>query len=201
MVCFAWLEDQALVLRPIHRVVRYGALSKEARRQQLERLCRLDPVADAAAAVAWLQANPRPGTFGYYEAGQAYQVTVKPEIMAEWLAKPTVPFALAGLDVSVLHHLLLPGLTTEPSTPAAGHRASAGEGTAHDASQRIRYTPDVPEACNIVDSGESDAAWLLRPANLGQVYALAEQGLTMPQKSTYFYPKLSSGLCVSSFGV
>lgn len=199
MVCFAWLEDPALVMRPIHRAVRYGGLSKEARRQQLERLCRLEPAVDAATAVTWLQTNSRPGTFGYYEAGHAYQVTVKPEIMAEWLAKPTVPFALAGLDVSVLHHLLLPGLTTESSAP--GGRASAGAeaGTAHDASQRIRYTPDVAEACRLVDADDRVAAWLLRPANLGQVFALAEQGLTMPQKSTYFYPKLASGLCFSPF--
>ena len=40
----------------------------------------------------------------------------------------------------------------------------------------------------------AQAAFLLRPASLAQVWELAEAGQVMPQKSTYFYPKLLSGL-------
>jgi len=58
----------------------------------------------------------------------------------------------------------------------------------------VTYTPYADEAIAAVDSGDAQAAFLLRPASLEQVWALAEAGEVMPQKSTYFYPKLLSGL-------
>ncbi len=58
----------------------------------------------------------------------------------------------------------------------------------------ITYTPHADEAVSRVDAGEADAAVLLRPPRIEQVRAIAERGETMPQKSTYFYPKLLSGL-------
>jgi uncharacterized protein (DUF1015 family) len=58
----------------------------------------------------------------------------------------------------------------------------------------VSYTPFVDEAIGAVDRDEAEVAFLLRPASLAQVWALAEAGRVMPQKSTYFYPKLLSGL-------
>jgi uncharacterized protein (DUF1015 family) len=58
----------------------------------------------------------------------------------------------------------------------------------------VSYTPRVEEAIAAVDSGRAQAAFLLRPPTIEQVRAVAERGETMPQKSTYFYPKLTSGL-------
>jgi uncharacterized protein (DUF1015 family) len=58
----------------------------------------------------------------------------------------------------------------------------------------VTYTPHAQEAIAAVDSGEAEAAFLLRPPTVSQVRAVAERGETMPQKSTYFYPKLPSGL-------
>jgi uncharacterized protein (DUF1015 family) len=57
-----------------------------------------------------------------------------------------------------------------------------------------QYTARADEAVALVDSGEAEAAFLLRPPTIQQVRAVAEAGHTMPQKSTYFYPKLFSGL-------
>jgi uncharacterized protein (DUF1015 family) len=58
----------------------------------------------------------------------------------------------------------------------------------------VTYTPDAQEAIAAVDSGRAEAAFLLRAPTVAQVRAVAERGETMPQKSTYFYPKLPSGL-------
>ena len=60
--------------------------------------------------------------------------------------------------------------------------------------QGVTYTASVEEAVAAVDNGQAEAAVLLRPPLLEQVRAVAERGETMPQKSTYFYPKLTSGL-------
>src|SRR2546423_7946662 len=58
----------------------------------------------------------------------------------------------------------------------------------------ITYTPDWQEAVRAVDSGEAAVAVLMRPTRIEDVFAVAQRGETMPQKSTYFYPKLISGL-------
>jgi uncharacterized protein (DUF1015 family) len=58
----------------------------------------------------------------------------------------------------------------------------------------ISYTPDWQEAVRAVDAGEAAVAVLMRPTRIEDVFAVAQRGETMPQKSTYFYPKLVSGL-------
>ena len=59
---------------------------------------------------------------------------------------------------------------------------------------RVTYTPSAEEAVGAVDRGEAGGAVLLRPPSVRQVQEVARRGATMPQKSTYFYPKLLSGL-------
>ena len=56
------------------------------------------------------------------------------------------------------------------------------------------YTASADEAIAAVDEGRAQAAFLLRPLRVDDVFAKAQRGETMPQKSTYFYPKLLSGL-------
>lgn len=58
----------------------------------------------------------------------------------------------------------------------------------------VGYTPVAAEAVAAVDSGEAAAAFLLRPVTVEQVAARAAAGGVMPQKTTFFYPKLLSGM-------
>ncbi|MGA9761659.1 MAG: DUF1015 domain-containing protein [Gaiellaceae bacterium] len=58
----------------------------------------------------------------------------------------------------------------------------------------ISYTAEWKEAVAAVDSGAAEVAVLMRPSRIDQVFAVAREGRVMPQKSTYFYPKLLSGL-------
>jgi uncharacterized protein (DUF1015 family) len=58
----------------------------------------------------------------------------------------------------------------------------------------VGYTPYAEEAVATVDRGDAEAAFLVRPTTVAQVAAFAARGETMPQKSTFFYPKLTSGL-------
>jgi uncharacterized protein (DUF1015 family) len=62
------------------------------------------------------------------------------------------------------------------------------------APEGVTYTPLREEAVALVDRGEAEAAFLLRPTRIEDVWAVARRGETMPQKSTYFFPKLTSGL-------
>jgi uncharacterized protein (DUF1015 family) len=62
------------------------------------------------------------------------------------------------------------------------------------APQGVSYTPQREEAVATVDRGDAEGAFLLRPTRIEDVWAVARRGETMPQKSTYFFPKLTSGL-------
>ncbi|HSC91070.1 MAG TPA: DUF1015 domain-containing protein [Gaiellaceae bacterium] len=64
----------------------------------------------------------------------------------------------------------------------------------------ISYTPDWHEAVRRVDAGDASVAYLLRPTRIEDVFAVARRGEVMPQKSTYFYPKLLSGLLFHPLG-
>jgi uncharacterized protein (DUF1015 family) len=62
------------------------------------------------------------------------------------------------------------------------------------APQGVSYTPQRDDAVGAVDRGEAEAAFLLRPTRIEDVFARAREGQVLPQKTTYFYPKLTSGL-------
>jgi len=58
----------------------------------------------------------------------------------------------------------------------------------------VTYTASVEDAVDAVDRGAAEGAFLVRPLRVEDVFDVAARGETMPQKSTYFYPKLVSGL-------
>ena len=96
--------------------------------------------------------------------------------------------ALAGhsepyrrLDAAVLEALLLKG-AVGLSDEDISHLDGFG------------YARDEQEALALIDSGEYDAAFLLRPTPIEQVREVAAAGETMPPKSTYFFPKIPTGL-------
>src|SRR5256714_3770298 len=80
-----------------------------------------------------------------------------------------------------------------------GYELLAGDGLDAEVVERIApqgvsYTPQREEAVATVDRGDAEAAFLLRPTRIEDVWAVARRVQTLPQKSTYFYPKLTSGL-------
>jgi uncharacterized protein (DUF1015 family) len=60
--------------------------------------------------------------------------------------------------------------------------------------QGVTYTAQRDEAVAAVDRGDAEAAFLIRPTRIEDVFERARRGEVMPQKTTYFFPKLTSGL-------
>jgi uncharacterized protein (DUF1015 family) len=89
-----------------------------------------------------------------------------------------IPPALAGLDVSILHELILGRLLHESD---------------------IGYEMDVGRCLQLVREGRYAAAFFLNPTRVGDVEKVALSSLRMPPKSTYFYPKLLTGLVLNIF--
>ncbi len=88
------------------------------------------------------------------------------------------------LDVAVLHRMLI-----EPCFKIKSIEKSSA----------IDFTRDPREAQTRVDQGDFDMAFFLRPTSLNEMISASKKGLKMPQKSTYFYPKLLSGLVFHRF--
>ncbi len=63
----------------------------------------------------------------------------------------------------------------------------------------VSFTPSLAEVEDALGSGRADAAFLVRAPTVAEVQEIARAGKTMPEKSTYFYPKLTSGLLFSPF--
>ncbi len=88
------------------------------------------------------------------------------------------------LDVAVVHSLVLEDLLA-----ISPEDATAGE--------HLRYTRDAQQALQAVQNGDAQAALLLNATRVRQICAVAEADERMPQKSTYFYPKLITGMVIN----
>ena len=130
-----------------------------------------------------------------------------------WLLAVIVPTDQEGLTIFPTHRLAqgvdgisgtpidqpgddLPGLVLYRD---GGYELLEGEGLDPElvdrlAPEGVTYTPYADEAVAAVDRGDAKAAFLLRPSRIEDVWAVAGRGEVMPQKSTFFYPKLTSGL-------
>jgi uncharacterized protein (DUF1015 family) len=171
------LETERPSVLPTHRLVREGPvgdalLEKAAGWFEVERLESAD---DLLRRMASDQSTG--GRFGVYSAGRAAVLRAIAPRRAELLGEETTEI-LRRLDVALLAGALerLIGLS----------RDSAGE--------QLGYTKDARSAIRSVEAGEYASAFLLDPTPVEDVAAVAEAGELMPQKSTYFYPKILTGL-------
>lgn len=99
-------------------------------------------------------------------------------------AMPEADESLRSLDVSILHTLVLERLL--------------GIDKANMAAQKnLVYTRDFDEATRSVDSGDFQCAFILNPTRVSEIRDVAAAGGKMPQKSTYFYPKLITGMVMN----
>jgi uncharacterized protein (DUF1015 family) len=180
LMCLVALEDPGLTVFPTHRLI--AGLSDE-RRQALEQALERDfnvvevPVEEIAPAD-----GEGPLQLGYIDGrdGRALRLTIKDQAIAD-AALPEHSEAYRHLDTGVLETLVLKN--------ALGY---SDDDIAHF--NGLFYARDTAEALAMVRSGEYDAAFLMRPTPIGQVREVAAAGENMPPKSTYFFPKLLTGL-------
>jgi len=110
-----------------------------------------------------------------------YLLTPKPDAIAPLLKN--LPARQRQLGVAQLHAVVLDHLLglTEDKIRATGN---------------IQYLREAEEAVALVESGEANIAFLIKPITLDQLKDVSLSGEVMPQKSTDFYPKLLSGLAI-----
>jgi uncharacterized protein (DUF1015 family) len=130
-----------------------------------------------------------------------------------WLLAVIVPTDQEGLTIFPTHRVVrsVNGVAGTPIDPPGdelpgvvlyrdgGYQLVEGEGLDPEIVDALKpegvtYTPQRREAVAAVDRGDAEAAFLLRPTRIEDVWEVAGRGDVMPQKSTFFYPKLTSGL-------
>lgn len=184
------MSDPGLVIFPTHRLVHSMQIDLPSLLSRAERFFDVRPVTGAidtdegrAQALSQLaQAGAERGVafLALPSSGEAHVLALKPDApLDEVPTLPSLP-ALRSLDVAVLHGLVfehLLGMSRE----------------SQERQEHLRYVKDAREAVTRTRSGEAQVAFLLNPTSMQQVRDVAEAGEVMPQKSTYFYPKIVDG--------
>jgi uncharacterized protein (DUF1015 family) len=184
LMCLVSLDDPGLCVFGTHRLI--GGLTGDSSRQEaladairehfeLEEVAeeRLDPAGESGI-----------GVFGYIDSHfqRGFRLRLKdPGVLDGRLADRSAPYR--RLDAVILEELILKG--------ALGMDTDEIE-----AKRNLGYAGSVEEALGdqFADDGRYQAAFLLRPTPVEQVRAVAAAGETMPPKSTYFFPKVPTGI-------
>lgn len=176
-------EPSGLVVFPTHRLVR-GVADFDPKLLGCAAYFDILPQGTAGGCPgprSWSTLIGRRRAFGFYTGGYTFTLLTlrDPAVMENML--PGLSPASRGLDVNVLHTLILERLL--------------GIDKANMASQtNLTYTRGLREALDDVNAGAYQCAFLLNPTRV-EIRDVAAAG-KMPQKSTYFYPKLITGLTV-----
>ncbi|MGB0120243.1 MAG: DUF1015 domain-containing protein, partial [Solirubrobacterales bacterium] len=122
------------------------------------------------------------GCFGYADqaTGRYFRLRLKDPLSLDSLMKGKSE-AYRHLDAAILEQVVLAGLLGMSEEDVEAKRG-------------IGYAKTIDKAITSLDAGEYQAAFILRPAPIDQVRSVAAAGETMPPKSTYFFPKLLSGM-------
>jgi len=194
MVYLCSLADPGLTVFPTHRLLRdVPPLTLAALTEHLQPYFAVvgEPVVGLQARRAMLEALPEQAdadrVLGLYLPREQTCLTVKTRepIASERLVADGFSAAAAGLSVTVLHELLL--------------RQALGLEYA-DAERHVDYAKSLPDALAALDAGGYELGAFLNPTRVEQVQAIADASEVMPQKSTYFYPKLLTGLVFDALG-
>jgi uncharacterized protein (DUF1015 family) len=176
------LEDPGLTVFPTHRLVS-GLAEDPAKQEALgSGLKELFDVEEVPTDQVDPGGSEGVGVFGYIDSHfkRAFRLRLRDTArLDEALADRSA--AYRTLDAAILEELVLKGILGMSEDDIAAKRG-------------IGYTPSIDEALAKLDSGRYQAAFLLRPTPVEQVRAVAAEGETMPPKSTYFFPKLLTGI-------
>ena len=180
LMCLVALQDPGLTVFPTHRLV--NKLDEPRRQALADALVRDFEMREVAADDVAPEPGSGPLELGYVSSQdeRCYRLTLKDQAIAD-AALSGHSEAYRHLDTGVLETLLLKnalGLSDEDISHFNG----------------LFYARDTAEALRVVRAGEYEAAFLMRPTPIEQVREVAAEGENMPPKSTYFFPKLLTGL-------
>jgi uncharacterized protein (DUF1015 family) len=181
MLCVS-MQDSGLVVLPTHRLVKN--VSEEtvaALPEKLTEVFEVEKVLGTTADLVGLVNEGETIRIGLIVPDAQYVLTLRDGAEQKALMDAERSEAFNNLDVTILHRLIL-----ERELQIDAEKLAAG--------QHVAYNISAEEAAQKVAGREYSVAFILRPTRVEQVRDCCAAGDKMPQKSTYFYPKLTTGL-------
>ncbi len=184
LMALTGLDDPGLSIFPTHRLLSGFAEDPERQRRLGEGLRELFDVEEVETDRIDPLGEVGVGVFGLYDSHhkRAFRLRLNESAIAaldRQLAGQ--PEAYRRLDAAILETLVLKGI------------AGLGEDDIL-AKRGLGYAKSVEDSLRLLDEGAYDVAFILRPIPVDQTKAICESDANMPPKSTYFYPKVLTGL-------
>lgn len=185
------LYDEGLIVLPTHRLVKnIPALNKEEFLAKLHEHFELTPFpVNLKNIILKMENTQSEPNFAIYLGGDSvYLAKLKKEVDITSFVDQKKSPAWQKLDVTILTYLILENILNINSAK----RASG---------DYLTYTRDNDEALRLVQDGTHQIALLMNATKVEEVTEVALCGDKMPQKSTYFYPKVISGLVINKLDI
>ncbi|MBI3788682.1 MAG: DUF1015 domain-containing protein [Ignavibacteriales bacterium] len=186
MMFFTNIDDDSLVIYPTHRIVH--SVENFDSKQLLQDLQQHFIIREFREEDSLMQGltSSSVRSFGLaLESEQSYfLLSLKPTSVLQKIIKDSIPAEVKELDVSLLHNVIVRDILGISSQ-------------AQEQKLNIEYVKSANEALQAVRTKKAQAAFLMNATKIEEIRAVAKAGHTMPQKSTYFYPKLLSGLVMN----
>lgn len=187
MMMLVDMQNDGLVVFPTHRMVRdLDSFDCEALCKKASEYFDITDCDNISSAEDTLRKYYDDGkkAFALYCGGDSYKLFILKDISIMDKKLPELSSASRQLDVAVLHTLVL--------------EESLGIDKENMANQiNLTYTKSFDEAIEKVKKGEAQCSFILNPTRVTEIRDVAAADEKMPQKSTYFYPKLITGLVMN----
>jgi uncharacterized protein (DUF1015 family) len=196
------MSDAGMLVLPTHRLFRgLKPMTAGQLRERLGECYSTEPAGNGPqrARTLWdeIEIEGAQSTLGLYTAADeqwtlARLTSTGKQKMARLAAERSVDWQ--GLGVSLLHRLIVDGLLDSPNLPAPKYVRDIEEVV-----RGLRHGDDSGRDATgqTGTGGRFELAALVMPATVEHIRAISSQGERMPAKSTYFYPKLLSGLVIN----
>lgn len=182
---FTNTDPRGLTILPIHRVLKLeAALDLAVFRMKLKEYFEIEEVEDKTRFFFLMEKSGRSEhVLGFYKDKKFWLLRLKNvKILDKEISDR--PKEYRSLDVSILNYLILKKII----------------GLELSREDYLSYSADVQEAIEKADSSPLNFAFFLNPSKIEQIMSVALGGNKMPPKSTYFYPKVLSGLVINKHG-
>jgi uncharacterized protein (DUF1015 family) len=182
LMALTGLDDPGLSVYPTHRLLSGFAADPERQRRLGEGLRELFDVTEVADDRLDPLGEEGVGVFGLYDSHhkRAFRLRLKDTVELDRLLAGQ-PEAYRRLDAAILETLVLKKLAGLSEDDVLAKRG-------------IGYAKSVEDSLRLLDEGTYDVAFILRPIPVDQTREICESDANMPPKSTYFYPKVLTGL-------
>ncbi len=176
------MRNNDISILPTHRLItgienfdKKNILNKISEYFNIKQIDNAYETADIISGKKW--------TFGLIFDDATYQIKLKNDVwnLISW----HFPEIIKELDLTVLHYFIVEKILEIP-------------GKIQRESKILNFSRSLPECLNKVTNNEAQMAFITQSVSIEQVESVCQSGFTMPQKSTYFYPKIICGFLFGS---